>query len=143
MARMDLSSIEINTPKNPPRIVVYGDHGIGKTTFATSAPAPIVIRTEKGLAAIRVPAFPIAESFDDVLAAITTLYQEDTPFQTAVIDTLTPPGRLRRPPSPSRGGKEKGHRPVFTRVHRRLMTRWIAGVRAVMTNSFDIVASSG
>jgi hypothetical protein len=50
MARMDLSSIEINTPKNPPRLVVYGDHGIGKTTFATSAPAPIVLRTEKGLA---------------------------------------------------------------------------------------------
>ncbi len=61
----------------------------------------------------------------------------------AVIDTLTPPGRRGRPPSPSRGGKEKGHRPVFTRVHRRLMTRWIAGVRAVMTNSFCIVASSG
>ncbi|HEY4133484.1 MAG TPA: ATP-binding protein [Gemmatimonadaceae bacterium] len=88
MARMDLSSIEINTPKNPPRIVVYGDHGIGKTTFATSSPAPIVIRTEKGLAAIRVPAFPIAETFDDVLAAMGTLYQEDTGFQTAIVDTL-------------------------------------------------------
>lgn len=88
MARMDLSSIEINTPKNPPRIVVYGDHGIGKTTFATSAPSPIVIRTEKGLAAIRVPAFPIAETFDDVLSAIGTLYSEDTPFQTGVVDTL-------------------------------------------------------
>ena len=33
--------------------------------------------------------------------------------------------------------------PVFTRVHNRLMMRWVAGSRAVMTNSFESVASSG
>ena len=35
------------------------------------------------------------------------------------------------------------HFPVFTLVHSRLMMRWVAGSRAVMTNSFFSVASSG
>jgi hypothetical protein len=35
------------------------------------------------------------------------------------------------------------HRPVFTFVHSRLMIRCVAGSRAVMTNSFFSVASSG
>jgi hypothetical protein len=35
------------------------------------------------------------------------------------------------------------YRPVFTRVQSRLITRCTAGSRAVMTNSFLIVASSG
>jgi hypothetical protein len=88
MNRMDLSSIATNYATKPPRIVVYGDHGIGKTTFATSAPAPVVIRTEDGLAAIQVPTFPIATSFADVIDALATLYMETHPFQTVVIDTL-------------------------------------------------------
>lgn len=86
--RMGLASIAVHRPVNPPRVVVYGDHGIGKTTFACSAPNPIVIRTEKGLGAIQVPAFPMCETFDDVIAALSTLYRETHPFQTAIIDTL-------------------------------------------------------
>ncbi len=35
------------------------------------------------------------------------------------------------------------YRPVFTLVHNRLMMRWVAGSRAVITNSFFSVASSG
>ncbi len=39
--------------------------------------------------------------------------------------------------------EETTYRPVLTRVHSRLMTRWVAGSRAVITNSFASVASSG
>jgi hypothetical protein len=35
------------------------------------------------------------------------------------------------------------YRPVFTLVHSRLTIRWVAGSRAVITNSFFKVASSG
>ncbi|MGY4455109.1 hypothetical protein ACVWZR_009769 [Bradyrhizobium sp. i1.3.1] len=41
------------------------------------------------------------------------------------------------------GGPQSDYRPVFTLVHSRLITRWVAGSRAVMTNSFASVASSG
>jgi hypothetical protein len=85
---MDLASISINSATKPPRIVIYGDHGVGKTTFATSAPSPIVVRTEDGLAAIQVPAFPIATSYSAFIQALSTLYSNDHPFQTCVVDTL-------------------------------------------------------
>ncbi len=38
---------------------------------------------------------------------------------------------------------EETYLPVFTLVHSRLMMRWVAGSRAVITNSFFCVASSG
>lgn len=88
MASMSLDSVVLNRATEPPRIVVYGDHGIGKTTFATSAPSPIVLRTEDGLAGIRVPTFPIARNFGDVIAALNTLYTQAHPFQTLVVDSL-------------------------------------------------------
>lgn len=88
MSSMDLSSIVVNHATRPPRVVVYGEHKIGKSTFAASAPAPIVIRTEDGLAAIQVPTFPLATSYDEVLQAISTLYAGGHPFQTVVLDTL-------------------------------------------------------
>ena len=36
------------TPK-PPRLLVYGTEGIGKSTFAAQAPHPIFVQTEDGL----------------------------------------------------------------------------------------------
>ena len=86
--QFDLGSIRVNHAQYPPRIVIYGDHGVGKTTFATSAPAPIVLPTEEGLAAIQVPTFPIARSYNDVLSALNTLYTQAHPFSTFVLDTL-------------------------------------------------------
>lgn len=72
----------------PPRIIIFGDAGIGKTTFATSAPSPIVIQTEDGLGIIDVPAFPLATSFDDVLEALQSLATEEHQFKTVVVDSL-------------------------------------------------------
>jgi len=37
----------------------------------------------------------------------------------------------------------KHHFPVFTLVQSRLMMRWVAGSRALITNSFFWIASSG
>jgi hypothetical protein len=88
MGNFDLGSIRMNHAERPPRIIVYGEHKIGKSTFATSAPNPIVLRTEDGLAAIRVPAFPLAKTYGDVIAAIETLHRGNHPFQTAIVDTL-------------------------------------------------------
>ncbi len=84
---IDLKSISKNSPK-PPRITIYGPSGIGKTTFAASAPSPIFILTEDGLGDIEVPAFPLATSYDDVIGALSTLGKEDHKFKTVVIDSL-------------------------------------------------------
>jgi len=82
-----LASIQRNSAK-PPRIVIHGPAGLGKTTFGASAPAPIFIQTEDGLGTLDVPAFPLAETFDDVLSALGTLYSEPDDYQTLVIDSL-------------------------------------------------------
>lgn len=88
MPRMTLDSITDNYAEHPPRIVIYGPHGIGKTTFGASAPNPIVLPTEKGLAAIRVKKFPLARSYSEVISAIDTLLTQEHPFRTFVLDSL-------------------------------------------------------
>jgi len=82
-----LANIRRNKPK-PPRIIPYGESGLGKTTFAVSAPNPIVIQTEDGLGILDVPAFPKAQSFAEVMESIDSLLTEDHEFKTVVIDSL-------------------------------------------------------
>ncbi len=71
----------------PRRVMLYGVHGIGKSSFGAMAPKPVFIQTEDGLASIETSRFPLAESFDDVMAAIMSLYSEQHDFQTVVIDS--------------------------------------------------------
>lgn len=71
----------------PRRVMLYGVHGIGKSTFGAMAPKPVFIQTEDGLASIETSRFPLAESFDDVMDAIMSLYSEQHDFQTVVIDS--------------------------------------------------------
>jgi len=84
----DLSSISSTKQGKPPRVIVYGEHGLGKTTFAAGAPAPIFIPTEDGLDSIDAKAFPLCQSYEDILSAIGTLYNEPHDFRTAVLDSL-------------------------------------------------------
>lgn len=73
----------------PPMLLVYGTPGIGKTTFAASAPNPVFIRTEDGLGNLEVDAFPKAECWQDVMDAMATLYAEDHQYSTVAIDSLS------------------------------------------------------
>lgn len=84
---ISLASIKRNTQK-PPKIVIYGVPGIGKTKWASQAPNPIFICAEDGLGHLDVPHFPRAKSYEDVLGAITALYTEQHDYQTVVLDTI-------------------------------------------------------
>lgn len=49
-------SITLQRPRTlPPRIVVYGPPGVGKTTYAASAPSPVFLALEDGLGTLDVP----------------------------------------------------------------------------------------
>ena len=84
----DLNSVKKNTSISSPRIMIYGVEGIGKSTFAAGAPAPIFIPTEDGLGSLEVDHFPLATSTTNVLEAIGSLYEGKHKFKTVVIDSL-------------------------------------------------------
>lgn len=85
---ISLASLNRRHEAKPPRIIVHGVAGVGKTTFGASAPKPVIIQTEDGLGSIDVPHFPLAKSFSDVLEAFQALYTEEHDFQTVVVDSL-------------------------------------------------------
>lgn len=85
---ISLQSLNRKSSPKPPRIVIYGVHGVGKTTFGTSAPNPVVVQTEDGLGAIDVPHFPLAKSFSDIMEAFQALYTEENDFGAVVVDSL-------------------------------------------------------
>jgi hypothetical protein len=84
----DLKSIRKNEAIAAPRVVCYGVEGIGKSSFAAGATKPIFILTEDGLGSLKVDHFPMAQSFDDVMGAIDSLYTEKHDFETVVLDSL-------------------------------------------------------
>ena len=83
-----LEQVQQGRESKPPRLMVYGQEGIGKSSFAAGAPKPVFIRTEDGLGQIDCAKFPLALSFDDVLNAIGVLYSDHHEYQTVVIDSL-------------------------------------------------------
>lgn len=81
---------KIHTGKRPapPRLLVYGVEGVGKSNFAAQAPHPIFIPTEDGLSEIDCAAFPLAKTLPEVEKYLAALAKEPHDFQTVVIDSL-------------------------------------------------------
>lgn len=86
---LSLNDLKRNNDPRPPRILIYGPHGIGKNTFASAAPKPVLINIEDGQPdGLGVPSFPRATSFADLMDAVTVLYNEEHDYQTLIIDSL-------------------------------------------------------
>jgi hypothetical protein len=72
----------------PRRLVVYGQHGVGKSTFASRAPKAVFLQVEDGLGAIACDKFPLTTTFGQAMEALTELYTEQHPYRTVVVDSL-------------------------------------------------------
>jgi hypothetical protein len=72
----------------PRRVMLYGTHGIGKSTFGAMAEQPVFIPTEDGLGDIDCESFPLATSLGQVMATLESLYTSDHGYKTVVIDSL-------------------------------------------------------
>ncbi len=83
-----LNNIQKGKRQSPPRLLIYGIEGVGKSTLAANAPDPIFIPTEDGLDQIECDSFPLCQSFDDMMACIKTLREENHPYRTVAIDSL-------------------------------------------------------
>ena len=85
---MKLSQIVNGQNLGPPRVLIYGPAGVGKTTFAANAKNPIFIQTEDGADVVGGARFPLAKSFGDVEEAVNSLATEKHDYNSVVLDSL-------------------------------------------------------
>jgi len=72
----------------PRRVLLYGTHGVGKSTWAAQSPSPIFLATEEGLDDIGADRTPLLASVGDVSNCFSWLLTEKHDYRTLVIDTL-------------------------------------------------------
>jgi hypothetical protein len=73
----------------PPRTLIYGPPGLGKTTLASEWPAPVFLQVEDGTPAdLELSSFGRLQSYDEIIEALAALYTEEHKVQTVVLDSL-------------------------------------------------------
>ncbi|WP_437226526.1 AAA family ATPase [Planctomicrobium sp. SH661] len=92
-----LKKIQRGKQPLPPRLILYGTEGIGKSTFASEAPSPVFIQTEDGLAEIDCDKFPLATRLEDVQAALQELISEQHDYPMRRKAGKEPPGVIDQP----------------------------------------------
>jgi len=73
----------------PPRTLIYGPPGLGKTTLAAEWPNTVFIQIEDGTPShLELDSFGILSTYEDVISAVGALYAEEHQFQAVAIDSL-------------------------------------------------------
>ncbi len=85
---ISIASLKKSTALAPPRILIHGVAGVGKSTFAAGAYKPAFICTEDGLGTLEVNHFPLAKSYAEVVEALEALRHEDHDIGSVVIDSV-------------------------------------------------------
>lgn len=83
-----LAQVQRGRSPKPPRLLLYGIEGIGKSTFAAGAPRPIFIPIEDGLDEIDCEKFPQPARYDEVLTALEELRTQPHDYESVAIDSL-------------------------------------------------------
>lgn len=88
LARMAIGNVKSGKISRPIVTLLWGIEGVGKTSFAASAPDPIFLSSEDGTGHLDVARFPEPSGWLDVLAACAVAKRSAGRFKTLVIDTL-------------------------------------------------------
>lgn len=89
---ISLDQVKSSKRETPKRIIVLGKPKAGKSTFASKCDSPVFIPIvgEEGIDDIDVPAFPVAESFSDVLEMLGALCSDDKhQYKNVVVDSVS------------------------------------------------------
>lgn len=73
-----LSQVITGKQPTPPRIMIVGTEGIGKSTFGVNAPKPIFVQTEDGLSEIDCAKLPLVTSFDELIQQLRAFCRRST-----------------------------------------------------------------
>lgn len=72
-------------------MIVYGDSGVGKTVFSSTAPTPLFADVEGGLLSVQQKKidFVRVDNYDTIVELYDYLYEKKHNYETLVIDSLT------------------------------------------------------
>jgi len=87
---MDYDLTILETPPLPPRLVLVGGPGMGKTTFGIDCPDPVFILTEDGCPGkvSKIPPTGKLEKWEDVKGGVEYLLKTDHGKKTCVVDVV-------------------------------------------------------
>jgi AAA domain len=85
---MKIADIHRATATLPPRILIHGLEGVGKTTLAARFPDPVFLQIEDGTGNLELVTFGLLDSLAAVQEAIAALGNEDHDFHTLVLDSV-------------------------------------------------------
>jgi AAA domain len=86
---ISLANIRETTAMLPPRVLIHGLEGVGKTTLAAKFPKPVFLQTEDGTpTGLKVATFGLLSSHANIREALVALCNEPHEFCTAVVDSL-------------------------------------------------------
>lgn len=72
----------------PRRVMLYGTHGIGKSTWAANSPNPIFLACEDGLDDIGADRTPLLKDAGEFNSCMSQLINEPHEYKTIVVDTI-------------------------------------------------------
>lgn len=83
-----LDGISKGKVMRPHLVLIYGPDGVGKTTFAAGAPAPLFLGSEEGTNNMDVARLPGLNTLDKIRQALAALANEKHSYKTIVLDSL-------------------------------------------------------
>jgi hypothetical protein len=87
--KFTLASVTRGKLRVPYKVLIYATEGVGKSTFAAGAPAPIFLPVDNRTAHLDIARLPRPTTWDDALDSIRALEDaEFAEFQTLVIDPI-------------------------------------------------------
>lgn len=96
---MNLKELIARPTPEAPMITIFGEGGTGKTLLASTFPAPVFIRAEDGFDVFagraKAPhSFPVLQTGIDIFDQLEALLEQEHPFKTLVIDSITSLNKL-------------------------------------------------
>jgi len=86
---VDLKKITRGREKRPPKVLIYGQHGVGKTTFAAGIPGALFLDSDRGSHRLDVAARVVPESWKEFCEWLTAIERGEVKCDALVLDSLT------------------------------------------------------